>query len=197
MPAAIIGLFNSGSSILAKIVSTLGWNLGPPYWGDHYESQSLRLKLVRWWNEPHMEETVIQQERIDYLRQWLSQTSLQGTPVCAKHPLLCLSAHDLPIAWGTDVKYIRAYRDLDVSIARLAKRGWFRTEEEPHPAERIQTTLWEASERFFAAHDHLKCDYTSLLTDPRREVERLAGYLGAPLTDEQFAQLVGLIKRPI
>lgn len=197
MPAAILGLFNSGSSILAEIVSTLGWNLGPPYWGNHFESQSLRLELVRWWNEPLLMETVPQQQRIAYLKQWLSETSLQGKPVCAKHPLLCLSAFDLPLAWGPHVKYIRAYRDLNESIARLDKRGWFKTEEEPHPARRIQKTLWEASEKFFATHEHLRCDYNDLLTDPRQEIERVADFLGSSPTEEQLANAVGLVKQPV
>lgn len=196
MPVAIIGLFNSGSSILAEIVSSLGWNLGPPYWGNHFESQSLRRELVRWWNEPELIETVGQQERVKYLKQWLSDAILQGTPVGAKHPLLCLSAVDLPLAWGPDVQYIRAYRDLNDSIAKLDQRGWFKTAVDPYPAKRMQMKLWKASQEFFARHEHLHCDYNELLADPRRQIMRIADFLNTPVTEQLLETTARLVKRP-
>lgn len=196
MKAAIIGLFNSGSSVLAHITETLGFNLGPPLWLPHFESQSLRSHLVNWWSEPELTELVPQDQRIPVLQQWLAHYSAQSGMVCAKHPLLCLSANDLPLAWGNDVKYIRAYRDLDESIAKLDARGWFKSQADPFPARRIQTTLWRSAEEFFATQDHLHVDFNDLIADPRREIERLIEYLGIFPTDDQMACSVALVRQP-
>ncbi len=196
MPAAIIGLYNSGSSVLARITSILGCNMGPPHWGFNFESRMLRAQLVDWWYEPYMIEQVKQEDRIPFLKWWLEYYSQQSEHVCAKHPLLCLSANDLQLAWGEDVKYIRAYRNLNESIKKLEERGWWNREEDPFTAESIQKTLWHASEEFFSKQPHLHLDYQDLLQNPQREVLRVIDYLELSPSEENIRYAIEIVEQP-
>ena len=126
MRAAIIGLFNSGSSVISQIVECLGAEIGRPLWEEHFESRSLRSALVEWWCEPRLVEQVRQEDRITFLQWWAEYYESLKPVVCAKHPLLCLSARDLDVAWGSDYREIRSSRPLQKSIERLTARGWYR-----------------------------------------------------------------------
>ena len=190
MRAAIIGLFNSGSSVISQIVEKLGADIGRPLWGDHFESSALRAKLISWWNEPELVETVDQCERVSYLRLWAEYHEASSPIVCAKHPLLCLSAPDLDLAWGGDYAAIRAVRPLDESIRRLERRNWFNS-----PV-RMQNILHEASEKYFLyKRDYLSIEYEKLCYDPFRETVRIAEFLKLNVSDKVIMSASLVVRR--
>ncbi len=195
MRAAIIGLYNSGSSVLSQIVENLGANIGRPVWESHFESLNLKNKLKDWWNEPHLTENSEACDRIEYLRLWAEYHEASSELICAKHPLLCLSARDLDEAWGPNYKAVRASRPLATSIRQLKKRGWFSNHSDP---EQMQQTLYSACEKYFETKEHLVIDYDELTSNPIGSVERLAKFLELNLPSDRIhraASLVTLDKR--
>lgn len=105
---AVIGLFNSGSTMIAGVLHRLGVNMGAPFWGAFYEPRDLRNALVHWWNEPRIRETVPQNFRVESLQAWLrSHTVNADVPTGAKHPLLCMCCDDLVQAWGEKTSVVK------------------------------------------------------------------------------------------
>lgn len=189
MKSAIIGTFNSGSSVLSEIVEKLGADIGRPLWGDHFESLSMKSLLSTWWSEPALVAAVDQPDRIPFLKAWGDHYEQRTGLACLKHPLLCLSAADLDVAWGTDYKAIRAFRPLNDSIERLKRRGWYRGQEE-----RMQNHLFSASEAYFATKDHLRVSYPDLLASPRETVERVAEYLELSCSENTLAEAASFVR---
>ncbi len=171
MRAAIIGLYNSGSSVLSQIVEDLGADIGRPLWHSHFESKKLMEQLRVWWNEPELVENTDATTRIDYLKLWAQYHEASSDLICAKHPLLSLSAWDLDAAWGPAYKAIRASRPLETSIRQLTKREWFK---EP---DRMQRTLFASCEEYFKSKEHLAVEYDELLKNPLKAVEQIADFL--------------------
>ena len=191
MRAAIIGLYNSGSSVLSQIAEDLGADIGRPLWLKHYESLNLKNKLREWWSEPELVEKTGAATRIEYLQLWAEYHESSSEFVCAKHPLLSLSARDLDKAWGPGYKAIRASRPLDASIRQLTKRGWF---SEP---ERVQRTLHAACEEYFQNKEHLAVDYDELLVDPVGSVERLVDFFELNLPMKRIHRAASLVNPPV
>src|SRR5678815_3681430 len=126
MRIAVLGLYNSGSTALAKCLHRLGVNMGDPFWyvdepeseDNFYEPFDLRESLAQIWDEPRFVEQKGQAFRVKMLQRWIArQERKKGTHFGAKHPLLAMSPEDLPMAWGDDVKYILAARSLEDSVA--------------------------------------------------------------------------------
>ena len=208
MRAAIIGLYNSGSSVLSEIVEKLGFEIGRPLWPQSFESRSLRVRLVQWWNEPTLGENIPMQdrwvnwwneptlgekiplaERLAFLGWWIERHEARNPLVCAKHPLLCLSGFDLLEAWGDDIKLIRASRPLVDSIAGLSRRGWF------FKPEVMQRTLYANAEIFFDGRDHIGIEYDDLVFEPQVQIDRLIKYLGITPTESQRINAIGAVRR--
>ena len=190
MRAAIIGLYNSGSSVLSRIVEDLGADIGRPLWHSHFESKNLAKKLRAWWSEPELVETVGWESRVEYLRLWAQYHEASSDLVCAKHPLLCLSAEDLDRAWGPEFKAIRASRPFETSVRQLEKRDWF---EEP---EIIQRTLFDACEKYFRNRKHpaIEIEYDDLLEDPLGTVERISFFLELELDNWRIRRAASLVE---
>jgi hypothetical protein len=188
MRVAIIGLFNSGSSILSCILEQLGFEIGRPLWGTYFESRSLRAQLVDWWHEPELIEEVAREHRVPFLKWWVEHHESKNPLVCAKHPLLCLSAFDIEEAWGPNYKVIRAARPLEESIAGLAKRGWYRN------PRRMQEILHAAAEKFFAQKRHHPVSYSNLLANPREQICALLDFLEIERTDAEIGGAAALIR---
>tara|TARA_R110000803_G_C11850125_1_gene305767 strand:- start:103 stop:681 length:579 start_codon:yes stop_codon:yes gene_type:complete len=191
MPAAIIGLYNSGSSLISQIVEKLGADIGRPLWDQHFESAKLKNKLSEWWNAPSLQESSNQSERIAYLKLWAAYHEESSRVVCAKHPLLCLSAPDLDKAWGSEYKAIRASRPLQKSIERLAARNWF---SEP---DRMQRVLHAASEDYFSRKTHFCVEYEELLLNPVAKTQQIAEFLDLNCSDEKIRKAASVVKSPI
>ena len=115
---AVLGLYNSGSTVLAGMLHRLGVNMGPPFWMsfpsdasdiNFYEPYDLSWHLRRWWDEPRAVERVPAAERIRFLEHWAAAPGcVPPGPMGAKHPLLSLCGRDLIAAWGLDVRFIWA-----------------------------------------------------------------------------------------
>jgi hypothetical protein len=177
---AVIGLYRSGSSAIAGVLDALGVWMGKPYFMGYYEPASLAQELRTWWAEPTLVEARPAHVRVDGLRRWLEQQAEVDRPIIgAKHPLLTLSAFDVLAAWGSDTRFIWAYRDLDASIESL-KRAMPRMSN-PHL---IQGYLWARASSFCQDHAHLRIAYDELLHEPQRVVADIAKYLELDCTAE-------------
>ena len=187
MRAAIIGVFNSGSSVTSQIVERLGAEIGRPLWGNFYESRILKTLLEDWWGLPKLVEQVGREHRVPFFRWWAEHHETMKPVVCAKHPLLCMSAADLDEAWGPNYKAIRASRPLQKSVERLAARNWF---QQP---ERIQHTLYDACEDYFREKEHLDIQFEDLLHDPVTMTRQIADYLGLDSSEDNVAQAASVV----
>jgi len=93
---AVLGLYRSGSTVLAGVLHHLGVDMGAPFYGGYFESDWLSKQLRLWWDEPRLREKVPQDKRVRILSQWMRDREEAGARwVGTKHPLLCLSAEDL------------------------------------------------------------------------------------------------------
>jgi hypothetical protein len=188
---AVLGLYRSGSSAAAGVLHHLGVEMGAPYWLDNYESARLARRLRRWWHEPDLQERYPPAERVRKLRDWISFLEAgHATHVGAKHPLLSLCGDDLVEAWGPAVRFIRTWRPLDESIASIRRTEWW-----PEPkGEKLQRRLWDEVNRFFAGREHLRIDFTDMLADPAREIQRIADYVDLKPDDDRFAAALASIR---
>jgi hypothetical protein len=200
---AVVGLYNSGSSVLVEVFALLGVQMGDITWT--YEDRWMAKFLRDAWNEPRGIATRLgPQHRVHRFRRWIEkmENRSRGRPVALKHPLLSLSAPDVLEAWGNETLFVWAYRPLNESIHGLRKRGWFANSSAP-----LQTKLWRALHDFFdcepaeggnpgrrpqtaaaapaaagvprcRAHRPLVVNYADLLVNPEGYVRRLAQGLG-------------------
>jgi hypothetical protein len=180
---AVIGLYNSGSTAITRMLHRLGVNMGEPFWansieGDKqnfYEPYDLSWRLRKWWHEPDAAESVPSVERVRFLERWvaLHECESQG-PVGAKHPLLSFCGRDLVKAWGENTIFLWAWRPLNESIEKLKLRGWF-----PGNHESIQRRLWSSIMNFIASHPGVaKIEFSQARSDPRGTAQSLASLAG-------------------
>ena len=190
---AIIGLFNSGSTVIAGVLERLGVYLGAPLWMPYYEPLDLKTELVQWWNEPHIQEKAEKQYRVSYLEAWLQHHRADpATPIAIKHPLLCMSASDVIEAWGVDTRFIWAHRSLEESIQRLTVRAWYA----PEISASMQTTLFTAATGFFQSVEHLKVGCTDMRRNKHHEIDRIIEYLQLTPTARQVNDAAEFVNPP-
>ena len=198
---AILGLYNSGSTALAGMLVRLGVNMGPPYWADshpqspsnYYEPYDLAWHLRNWWNEPELVERVVTARRVEFLKLWVRlQESVGFRAVGAKHPLLSLCVPDLISAWGERTRFIWSYRPLAESVSGLARRGWFRGQEE-----RVQLRLWESLHEVESSTAHIiRIDWTHVTNDPVLAAEELATLADLHPSTEQIQAAAAFVRLP-
>ncbi len=134
--------------------------------------RGFRKLLRRWWDEPRLREKVKQAERVRILAEWIQERERGGARwVGMKHPLLSLCGEDLVQAWGPETRFIRCCRPLEDSIGSLKRLG------RKVDGAFLQGTLMAALDRFFAGREHLAVEFTDVMGNPRRAVDRLMEYL--------------------
>jgi len=186
---AVLGVYRSGSTAVAGALHRLGVDMGPPFFEGFYESAGLSQQLRRWWDEPRLREKVGQAQRVRSLAQWIEERERGGARwVGMKHPLLSLCGEDLVQAWGPETRFIRCCRPLEDSINSLKRMG------RKVDGEFLQGTLMAALDKFFAGREHLAIAFADLMSNPRREVERLMEYLQITADAEQVAAAVQFIE---
>ena len=186
---AILGVYRSGSTAVAGALHHLGVDMGAPFFEGFYESAGLSKQLRQWWDEPRLREKVGQAKRIRILAQWIEEREKGGAQwVGMKHPLLSLSGEDLVQAWGPETRFVRCRRPLQESVDSLKRLG--RTVD----GEFLQGTLMAALDRFFAGREHLSIEFADLMSNPRREVERLMDYLHITADAERLAAAISFIE---
>lgn len=198
-PLAVLGLYNSGSTAVAGALHRMGVHLGGPFWynsddnspDNFYEPWDLGCQLRYWWNEPDLRENTDRPTRLLCLANWLHlRRCVYAGTVGAKHPLLCLCAEDLPAAWGEQTIFVRTWRPLPESIARLKARGWF-----PNYEERLQGILWQVLEQFCARRPHLRIEYQRLRKEPAAVLGEIAEYAHLTPTAAQLTAAMAFIQR--
>jgi hypothetical protein len=198
---AVLGLYNSGSTVLAGMMHRLGLNMGAPFFAssdddadnNYYEPRDLSARLRRWWREPEMVAAEPRAARVAYLSQWAERTeSLRAGSACAKHPLLSLSAPDLVSAWGSDTAFVWAYRPLEESVRGLVRRGWFRGHEGD-----AQRALWDALHAFESDHGHVtRIAFADVHAERQATVDALLHVARAHATPEQRAAAIAFVRPP-
>ena len=186
---AILGVYRSGSTAVAGALHHLGVDMGPPFFEGFYESAGLSKQLRRWWDEPRLVEKVGQAKRVRVLERWIKEREEGGARwVGMKHPLLSLCGEDLVQAWGPEARFVRCCRPLGDSIDSLKRLG------RAVNGDFLQGTLLAALDRFFAGREHLAIEFADLMTNPRREVERLMEYLQITTAAERIEAAVRFIE---
>ncbi len=180
---AVLGLYRSGSTAVAGVLHHLGVDMGAPFFHNFYESAWLSQKLRVWWNEPENTEKTSAAKRVRVLKRWIQKQERRGSKwVGMKHPLLSLCGPDLVAAWGSAVRFVWTHRPLEKSIHSLVKLNWWDEAKSAH----CQTTMWDATHKFFQGHEHLRIDFAQMMAGPREQVVRIANYLGLKPSEEQI-----------
>jgi hypothetical protein len=186
---AVLGVYRSGSTVVAGALHHLGVDMGPPFFEGFYESAWLSEQLRRWWDEPRLREKVSQAKRIQVLAQWIKEREQGGARwVGMKHPLLSLCGEDLVQAWGPETRFIRCCRPLEDSINSLKRLG------RAVDGAFLQGTLMAALDRFLAGREHLAIEFADLMSDRRREVQRLMDYLQITADAEKVESAIRFIE---
>jgi hypothetical protein len=186
---AVLGVYRSGSTAVAGALHYLGVDMGAPFFEGFYESAGLSKQLRKWFDEPYLVERVASAKRVRVLTDWIQEREKAGAPwVGMKHPLLSLCGEDIVQAWGPETKFIRCCRPLADSIDSLKRLG--RSVDGAH----LQGTLMAALDKFFAGREHLSVEFADLMSNPRREVERLMQYLQITASAEQIEVAVRFIE---
>lgn len=201
---AVLGLYNSGSTVLAGMLHRLGVNMGPPFWANsveadednYYEPMDLNWHLRRWWDEPKQVEMVPAEERIRFLENWATlQEGIRPGPIGAKAPMLSLCGPDLIAAWGkAGLRFIWSWRPFDESLAGLQRREWFKG----HDLAEIQQKIWNTISAFDSAHPGLliRHEWNRVKKDPLAAARELASLAGIQPTPEQYQYAAELVKPP-
>lgn len=167
----------------------MGVDMGPPFFEGFYESAGLSKQLRKWWDEPRLREKVGPAKRIRVLKEWIEERERGGAAwVGVKHPLLSLCGEDLVQAWGPETRFIRCCRPLKDSIDSLKRLG------RSVDGEHLQGTLMAGLDRFFAGREHLAIEFADLMSNPRREVERLMEYLRITADAEKIDAAIRFIE---
>ena len=186
---AVLGVYRSGSTAVAGALHHLGVDMGAPYFEGFYESAGLSKQLRKWFDEPRLVEKVGSAKRVRVLADWIREREAGGVRwVGMKHPLLSLCGEDIVQAWGAETKFIRCCRPLDDSIDSLKRLG--RSVDGAH----LQGTLMTALDKFFAEREHLAIEFADLMSNPRREVERLVQYLQIEADEAKIQAAVSFIE---
>ena len=186
---AVLGVYRSGSTAVAGALHHLGVDMGPPFFEGFYESAGLSKQLRKWWDEPRLVERVGQAKRVSVLADWIKEREAGGARwVGMKHPLLSLCGDDLVQAWGPETRFIRCCRPLEESMDSLKRLG------RSVDGAFLQGTLMAALDRFLAGREHLAIEFAELMSQPRREVERLMAYLDIPADEDKILAAVRFIE---
>jgi hypothetical protein len=185
-----MGLFRSGSTVVAGVLHHFGVDMGAPFYGLYYESDWLSEQLRKWWDHPRLGKNTMQPKRVRILKEWVQEREQAGTPwVGMKHPLLSLFGDDLIQAWGEETKFIRCCRPLDESVASMknvmGRHGG---------VELMQNTLMASLDRFFAGRQHLEIHFARMMDNPGHELHRLVDFLQIAPGGEQFAAALKFIQ---
>jgi len=187
---AVLGLYRSGSTVVAGVLQRLGVDMGAPFYGEYYESDWLSKQLRFWWDEPRLREKVAQPKRIRILSEWIQRREQTGAKwVGMKHPLLSLCGEDLVKAWGEETKFIRCCRPLNESVESMKRGMGYRGD-----AQLVQSTLLEALDRFFASRRHLEISFADMMNNPGREIHRAIEFLQITPGNDDIASALQFVQ---
>ncbi|QTN32413.1 class I SAM-dependent methyltransferase [Akkermansiaceae bacterium] len=187
---AIIGTYDSGSSLLSSIMECFGYNIARPTREDFFESASLRDILVRAIDEPGTALRITPDQLVSELAEWHSRIRTEAPALCVKHPLLGLCLPETGRAWGKDTVFIHAKRPLEKSIRGLERRGWF-----PEP-ERMQRVIHKCIDDWIGrGNPCLSADYEELLAAPEIAIPKLARDLGINVPGSVIDRAVAMVER--
>jgi len=123
------------------------------------------------------------------LGEWIAsqrQTAQKlGRHCGGKYPMMCALGDLMQEVCGDQLKVIHVNRPLADSIKSVLRRGGQnRGRYNATDVVKHQEWLWEQKQEFLAKQDHLTVEYYDLLSDTEREVGRIAGYIGVPVTQK-------------
>lgn len=203
---AVIGLHRSGSSCTAGVLHHLGVHLGGRLIGHEaaggFEDLGLTLLCESAYPFPAISLHVPRSTLARGLRKHVQRTQYaaarRGTIAGGKFPHLCAMLNQLATICGRGLKIIHINRPLEESIASLQSRE--RGSQDEISADRlarlaeVQRWLWEQKTRELPRLDHITIKYDDLLSNPRREVDRVIRYLPIRPTEGQVMEAIGHVR---
>ena len=201
---AVVGLHSSGSSCLAGVLYHLGLHLGNKFVGFYgrdpgglcgFEAEGLARICEEAVPFPATELALPPEAIRARLAKWIGERACEAaekeTLAAGKYPLLCALGEELVAAAGPGLRAIHVDRPLEDSIASLVRREPGRDAAE---IERHQRWLDEGKRRLLGQVDHLTVAYADLLSDPRREIDRILAYLGHGASPEQVEAAAAYVR---
>jgi hypothetical protein len=184
---AVLGLYRSGSTVVAGVLHHLGVDMGAPFYGGYYESDWVSKQLRIWWDERgELQEKVQRPKRVKVLAEWVKEREAAGARwVGIKHPLLSLCGEDLVQAWGEETRFIRCCRPLEESVKSMKIGMGYKGD-----AELRQRTLLDELDRFLAGRPHLQVGFSDMMEHPEEEIKRMIEFLEIAPEPERIAVAV-------
>jgi len=179
----ILGVWRSGTSCVAGMVSKLGGQFGvsfhPPANPNpkgFFEEQSLHRMCVASFGEPLLfqirDTDSIRRDLVSWvhsMRESYPSASLLG----AKHPALCAIVKYVVDCWGPRIRLIAVDRDLRSVHTSLRRYPWWSS---VRPDE-ITSRVLGCRDRQLLQYLHLRVSYDTVIHDPFREAWRIAKFL--------------------
>lgn len=175
----ILGTHRSGSSCLAGVVHRLGVFMGGPFIGCEpdggHEDKRLAQLCESSMPFPTTKPRMLRGRVANFVKMHSRRAALTGV----KYPHLCAMAKEFDQV--ADLVLVSADRPLEASIASLIRRDGHRRDHKK--LEAVQRYLHGCKEGFLSGRTVFRVEYDELLADPRSVVEKLADYLGVPLSE--------------
>lgn len=183
--AVVLGTWSGGTSACAAVVAALGADPRPPIFRTEDpstpfsgESQALRRLILDHFPEPHMRRTRDAAGLPEALRAWAG-----AGPAVAKYPPLAWFLPEMMEAW--EARFLVVRRPLDRIEATRIRRHW-----PPIYGAVGARMVYDRIERDLpAGAPRLEIDFEHLRHDRDAGIERIAEFLGHPVTPEALEAL--------
>ena len=193
----VLGLHNSGSTVIARMLHSLGVyfgdDLGNGPWGTAYEEPTLRSLCEEAIRFPFAGFAPRQQWACERLQKWIESHRYRGdnSPMVGiKFPYLCRIFSQLNLASHNDLRIINCSRSLDKSISGLHRRMG-----DACPLQMLadhQRFLHDGKQEFLADTNSpiFHIDLNELIHTPQRFLHDLADFLNIPTPDADLTEKI-------
>lgn len=195
--AIVLGLHNSGSTVIARMLHELGVyfgdDLGAGPWGVAYEEPTLRNLCEEAVRFPFVGDAPGHAWACERLQKWIETHRYRGggSPMVGiKFPLLCRVLPQLNSLPHNNLRIINCNRDLEKSIAGLQRRM-----RDAYPQSMLadhQRFLHDAKQNFLATTTFpiLDVDFNELVHAPQHHLHELAAFLNLPIPDDARTEAI-------
>lgn len=195
----VLGLYRSGSSLLAGMLHHLGVHMGEQFHPSDknacptgsYEHLGIWQVCQKIFKEPKPRKEISLVQRVAALSHVMRLHRLSVETISgAKHPLLCALIPELQMA-SPDLKFVSIERDFETSLASMVFLKWWGASKSQY------RDLLSALEAERVAHlgqtDHHRLSYDDLLQNPQKELADICGFLDLKPNEAQFKAALGIL----
>jgi GR25 family glycosyltransferase involved in LPS biosynthesis len=178
---AVVGLHRSGSSCLAGCLHEMGVHMGNKFVGYEanggYEAQDLARLCEDAMPFPSIRKVMEREDFYRRLRLWICARSYEArekqTMCGGKYPHLCTFLPIVKDVCGDALRVVHIDRPYHQSVESLHKR----TGRDKQVIKQVQRFLWDEKRKHLSVTEHITVEFDDLLTNPTKELTRIAEYL--------------------